>query len=117
MRVQRAGIPVALGTDAGNPLTLHGPAVYAELEAMQAAGMPAAAVVVAATRDAARAMARPDLGLVAPGQAADLLVLGADPTADVAAFRRLEAVVRGGVVRPAGELRAPVTAAGAAGGR
>jgi imidazolonepropionase-like amidohydrolase len=117
LRVHAAGIPVALGTDAGNPLTLHGPSVHAELEAMQAAGMPAAAVVVAATRDAARAMGRPDLGLVAPGQAADLLVLGADPTADVAAFRRLEAVVRGGVVRPAGELRAPVTAAGAAGGR
>src|SRR5262245_19483621 len=38
-RVVAAGIPVAMGTDAGNPLTLHGPAVYAEMEAMQRAGM------------------------------------------------------------------------------
>ena len=37
-RVRDAGIPIALGTDAGNPLTLHGPSVYAEAEAMQAAG-------------------------------------------------------------------------------
>jgi imidazolonepropionase-like amidohydrolase len=108
MRVQRAGIPVALGTDAGNPLTLHGPAVYAELEAMQAAGMAPAEVVVAATRNGARAMGREaDLGTIAAGKAADLLVLGADPTADVKAFRQLLYVVRGGVLRPVAELRAP----------
>src|SRR5262249_51185131 len=38
-RVAGAGIPIAMGTDAGNPLTLHGPAVYGEMEAMQAAGL------------------------------------------------------------------------------
>jgi imidazolonepropionase-like amidohydrolase len=115
-RVHAAGIPVALGTDAGNPLTPHGPAVYAELEAMQAAGMPPAAVVVAATRDAARAMGREDLGTLEPGKAADLLVLGADPTADVAAFRALRAVVRGGVLRAVGELAPlPLPAAGGGG--
>src|SRR5690349_964793 len=32
-RVFDAGIPVALGTDAGNPLTLHGASVFRELEA------------------------------------------------------------------------------------
>ncbi len=108
LRVARAGIPVALGTDAGNPLTLHGPAVYAELEAMQAAGLTPMEVLVAATRDAARAMGREaDLGTVAKEKAADLLVLGADPTADARAFRELRYVVRGGVLRPVEELRAP----------
>jgi imidazolonepropionase-like amidohydrolase len=110
LRVHRAGIPVALGTDAGNPLTLHGPAIHAELAAMQAAGMTPMEVLVAATRNAARAMNRPDLGTLAPGQAADLLVLAADPTADVAAFRRLTHVVRGGVLRAVEELR-PLAAA------
>jgi imidazolonepropionase-like amidohydrolase len=114
LRVHRAGIPVALGTDAGNPLTLHGPAIHAELAAMQATGLTPAEVLVAATRDAARAMGRADLGTIAPGQAADLLVLAADPTADVAAFRRLTHVVRGGVLRPVEELRpvAPPAPAG-----
>ena len=107
-QVVAAGIPVVMGTDAGNPLTLHGPSVYAELEAMQAAGMSAAQVVVAATRDAARALGRGDrFGTLETGKAADLLVLGADPAVDVAAFRRLELVVRGGEVRSIAELRPP----------
>lgn len=106
-RLAEAGVPIAMGTDAGNPMTLHGPSVYAEMEAMQAAGMTPLAVVVASTSTAARAMGRQDdLGAVEAGKIADLLVLGADPTADVAAFRRLTHVVRGGVLRPIGELAA-----------
>src|SRR5262249_33956788 len=58
MAVRKAGIPIATGTDAGNPLTLHGPAIFAEMEAMQHAGLTGAEVIVASTRDAARAMGR-----------------------------------------------------------
>ena len=108
MRVARAGIPIAMGTDAGNPLTLHGPAVFAEMEAMQRAGMRPADVLVAATRGGAAAMGRlGELGTVEPGKAADLCVLGADPTRDVANLRRVRFVVRAGVVRTAAELAAP----------
>src|SRR5262249_47185656 len=83
-RVRDAGIPIAMGTDAGNPLTLHGPSVYAEMEAMQAAGLTPTEVLVSATRNGARAMRREkDLGTVEKGKLADLLVVGADPTADV----------------------------------
>jgi len=103
--VHGAGIPVAMGTDAGNPLTLHGPAVYAELEAMEAAGMAAADVLVAATRNGALAMGLEDeLGTVEPGKSADLLVLSADPTASARAFRELRWVVRSGVARRVQEL-------------
>jgi len=107
MRVFRAGIPVAMGTDAGNPLTLHGPSVYAEMEAMQAAGMSAMEVLVASTRGGALAMRRDaDYGTVEKGKMADLLVVGADPSADIANLRKLKFVVRGGVVRGQEELRA-----------
>lgn len=110
-RVHAAGVPVAMGTDAGNPLTLHGPSVYAELEAMQAAGLTAMDVLVAATRGGAHALGREaELGTIAAGKLADLLVLDADPSADVRAFRRLRAVVRGGELRPLAELRAPTAA-------
>lgn len=105
-RVHAAGIPVAMGTDAGNPLTLHGPSVYAELEAMQAAGLSAMEVLVAATANGAKAMGRDDLGTVVSGNKADLAVLAADPAADAAAWRSVTHVVRGGVLRPAGELAA-----------
>ncbi len=101
-----AGVTIALGTDAGNPLTVAGPSVYAEMEAMQAAGMPPTAVLEAATRNGALAMGRgQDIGTVEHGKIADLLVLGADPTADVANFRLLEAVVRGGVFQRQSKLQ------------
>jgi imidazolonepropionase-like amidohydrolase len=105
-RLHEAGIPVAMGTDAGNPLTLHGPAVYAEMDAMQAAGMSPSDVLVASTRQAALAMGRLEaIGTIEAGKIADLLVVEADPTEDVANFRQLQYVIRGGVVRTVEELK------------
>ncbi len=107
LKVHKAGIPVAMGTDAGNPLTLHGPSVYAEMEAMQRAGMSPMDVIVASTRNAIRAMGRGEaLGTIAPGRLADLIIVGADPTKDVANLRRLRWVGRDGVLRPAAEFKA-----------
>jgi imidazolonepropionase-like amidohydrolase len=109
--VWRENIPIAMGTDAGNPLTLHGPSVYAEMEAMQKAGMTPRAVILAATANGARAMGRErEFGTVEPGRDADLLIVGADPSRDVANLRRIRWVVRGGVVRSRDELRAVVAA-------
>jgi imidazolonepropionase-like amidohydrolase len=107
MRVARAGIPIAMGTDAGNPLTLHGASVFAEMEAMQRAGLTAMDVLVASTRGGAAAMGRSKVfGTVEPGKAADLCVVGADPTRDIANMRRVRFVARAGVVRTAAELKA-----------
>ena len=107
MKVFRVGIPVAMGTDAGNPLTLHGPSVYAEMEAMQAAGMTAMQVLIASTKGGALAMRRDaDYGTVEKGKLADLLIVSADPSADIANLRKLQYVVRGGVVRAQEEFRA-----------
>ncbi len=95
--VFRAGITIAMGTDAGNPLTLHGPSVYWEMAEMQAAGMSPMDVIVASTRNGARAMGRErDLGTLEPGKQADLVVLGADPTQDIANVTQVRYVMRGG---------------------
>jgi imidazolonepropionase-like amidohydrolase len=94
-----AGIPIVMGTDAGNPLTLHGPSVFVEMEAMVAAGMTAREVLVAATAAAARAIGRgDDLGRIAVGCVADVLVMPADPEEDVRALRAMTHVLRGGVL-------------------
>lgn len=99
LRLHEAGVPVVLGTDAGNPLTLHGPSVFPELEAMQAAGLTPLEVLTAATWNAARAIGRSeDLGLVAAGRVADLLVLDHDPGANIRNMRTLTHVVRAGTV-------------------
>ncbi len=105
MRLHRAGIPIAMGTDAGNPLTLHGPSVYAEMEAMQSAGMSPAAVLAAATLGGASAMGRDEeIGTIEKGKIADLLLVGADPMEDIANLRDVRFVVRGGGVRSIEEL-------------
>ena len=112
-RVRDSGIPIAMGTDAGNPLTLHGPSVYAEMEHMQASGMTAMEVLVASTRGGSLALGRDkEVGTVEKGKLADLLILGADPMADIANVRTVKAVVRGGVSRTIDELRAIVAAEG-----
>lgn len=98
-KLAAAGVPIVLGTDAGNPLTLHGPSVFVELEAMVAASLSPRAALVAATRDAARAIGRgDDLGRIAKGCIADLVVLPGDPEQDVRAWRGLTHVLRGGVL-------------------
>lgn len=106
-KVHEAGITVAMGTDAGNPLTLHGPSIYAEMEAMAAAGLSPMDVLVASTRGGARAMGREnDFGTAEAGKIADLLIVAADPTTTVANLRRVRYVVRAGVLRAQEELRA-----------
>src|SRR5213594_2249547 len=103
-RVHDAGIPIALGTDAGNPLTLHGASVFMELEAMQASGLTARDVLVAATANAARALGLDSTGTVVAGATADLVVLDADPLADIRNVRRIALVVRRGEVYTRREL-------------
>ena len=102
-----AGIPIATGTDAGNPLTLHGPSIYAEMEAMQSSGMTPMQVIVASTATAARA-ARIDseTGTIEKGKSADLVLLGADPTASISNVRKVRYVMRGGVLRSTEDLSA-----------
>ena len=102
-----AGIPIATGTDAGNPLTLHGPAIYTEMEAMQKAGMTPMQVLLSSTAVAARSMRREsEFGMVEKGKDADLVIVAGDPSADIANMRKIRYVVRGGVVRGMEDLHA-----------
>jgi imidazolonepropionase-like amidohydrolase len=96
-RVHAAGGTIVTATDAGNPLTLHGPSIFSEMEAMQAAGLSAPDIIVMATRNGARAMKRAaDFGTLEAGKIADLLVLTEDPRANVRAFRSRIQVMRAG---------------------
>src|SRR5256886_14194448 len=81
--------PIALGTDAGNPLTLHGASVFMELEAMQASGLTPRDVLVAATANAARALGLDSTGTTSAGATADLVVLDADPLPDIRNVRQI----------------------------
>ncbi len=98
-RMHDAGVAIAVGTDAGNPGTLHGPSIYREMELLQQAGLTPMDVLVAATKIGARAMGREDeLGTVEEGKLADLILLDADPTQDIANAHRVRWVMKGGVI-------------------
>jgi imidazolonepropionase-like amidohydrolase len=93
-----AGIPIVMGTDAGNIGTLHGPSVFREMALMRDAGLTPLQILRSATTNGARAMGRSDLGAIAPGKLADVVLLDADPLADVANLSRAERVIKAGVV-------------------
>lgn len=93
-----AGIPIAMGTDAGNIGTLHGPSVFREMALMQDAGLTPLQVLRSATTNGAKAMGRADLGAIAAGKLADLVLLDADPLASAANLSHAEKVIKGGVV-------------------
>ncbi|WP_420455936.1 amidohydrolase family protein [Rubrivirga sp.] len=91
-----AGVPLCVGSDVG--VFDHGDqAVEAKL--MVAAGMPALDVLRAATSGNARMLRLEGrIGSVRPGMLADLVAVEGDPSADVAALRRVRLVVQGGRV-------------------
>jgi imidazolonepropionase-like amidohydrolase len=111
LKVWNAGITVVMGTDAGNIGTVHGPSAFREMELMQRAGLTPLQVLKSATVNGALTMGVPDLGSIAPGKLADLVVLDADPLADLANLSRASYVFRDGRVFRPGELMQSVRGA------
>jgi imidazolonepropionase-like amidohydrolase len=92
-RMHEAGVPVAIGTNGGNIGTLQGPAFHRELRLLSEAGIPAADLLVAATRNGALALGLlKERGTIEAGKAADVVVLAADPIAAIENFAAIERV-------------------------
>ncbi len=101
------GAGLLVGSDSPQFFMVTGFAVHREMEAMAAAGLPARAVLVAATRGAAEYLGEAaEWGTVAPGRRADLLLLDADPREDVRHTRAISGVVLRGRWLPRAELDA-----------
>jgi imidazolonepropionase-like amidohydrolase len=97
VKVFRAGITVAMGTDAGNIGTLHGPSVFREMATMEAAGLTPLEVLRTATAGGAEVMGHgKDLGRISPGALADLVLLDADPALSTGNLSRISSVIRNG---------------------
>lgn len=100
-KVYDAGIPIVVGTDAGNPGTVHGISIYNELEAMQDAGIPASELIKMATYNGAQAMRRSaDFGSIEKGKIADLIILQEDPGTDINNMRTITHFMRAGNLQP-----------------
>jgi imidazolonepropionase-like amidohydrolase len=96
------GIRVITGTDGGaeaSQTTPIGHSTHRELQLFVEAGVPPLAAIRDATLDAARVLERtetPSYGAVQAGKAADLVLLDADPTADIYNVDKINRVMRAG---------------------
>lgn len=94
LRAWQAGIPLVMGTDAGNPLVFHGPSMHHELELWVKAGIPAPVALQAATGNAAKLLgAAGRIGTIRKGMEADLLMVDGNPLENITATERISMVV------------------------
>ncbi len=95
----RAGVPVMLGTDAGDSFVIPGASVHDELGELVKAGLSPAEALRAATLSGATFLGRTaEFGTVQAGRVADLVILDANPLANIANAQRIHTVIRGGRV-------------------
>lgn len=91
--MHRQGVALMAGTDTFVP----GASLHDELELLVSAGLAPLAALQTATINPARFLGvDDDLGSVAPGNLADLVLLDADPQLDITHTRRIHAVIIGG---------------------
>lgn len=90
VRLHAAGVTLGLGTDGGGQNGgFIGWTAHAELENLVAAGLSPADALIVATRNTARILGLDDLGTLAPGKSADLVILDASPLDDITNSRRI----------------------------
>jgi imidazolonepropionase-like amidohydrolase len=101
-----AGGRIATGTDASNQLVVPGYSEHREMELLVHAGLSPREALRAATRNGAVLLGVDSLGLLAPGKAADLVVLTKDPLADIRNSRAIQSVMIRGHLLNADSIRA-----------
>ena len=79
-----AGVPFLCGSETGFSVTPYGDWHYKELEVfVDKLGLTPLEAITCGTKNASQAMRRDDLGVIAEGNIADLIVISEDPSKDV----------------------------------
>jgi imidazolonepropionase-like amidohydrolase len=95
-KAYKAGVKVAFGTDSG--VSPHGTNAH-EAVLMHEAGMPASAILVAATINAADLIDHSEsLGTLEPGKHADIIAMDRSPLDDITALKEVAFVMKGGKI-------------------
>ena len=99
-RYAQAGGRIITGPDSGPssaPANLAGLAMHVEMEALVDAGLTPMQAIQASTKWPAELMHKEkDLGTIAPGRIADVLLIDGDPLADIRATRKIRTVMMNG---------------------
>ena len=93
-KAHRAGVRMIFGSDAG---VMPHSQVARQFRTMVQYGMTPLEAIQAATRNAAEALGRNDVGAIAVGRFGDIVAVEGDPLADVTVLERPAAVIKGGV--------------------
>lgn len=97
-KAHKAGVKIAMGTDAGTPLNYHNK-TYRELELMVENGMTPMEAVVAATKTSAELLRVEDkYGTLEKGKMADLIVLSENPLENIGTLGHVEHVIKEGKI-------------------
>jgi hypothetical protein len=91
--MQNAGVKLLAGSDSPNPFDVPGFALHGELELFVKAGLTPAQALRTATCNTAAFLRLRDDGSISPGKLANLVVLRADPLADIRNTRQIDAVI------------------------
>ena len=95
------GVFLLVGTDTPNPWAAPGTSFHREMELLVNAGIPPLEVLRLATRNGAEALGiSNEVGTIAVGKRADLVLLETDPVADIRNTRRIVWVMQGGRILP-----------------
>ena len=87
LKAYKAGVPMAMGTDAGMPYNYHGENLQ-ELEALVEVGISPMDAILMATRNAARFLRMDDrIGTLEVGKEADIVAVRGNPLDDIALLK------------------------------
>jgi imidazolonepropionase-like amidohydrolase len=93
-----AGVPIALGTDAGMPGTPHGSSSLRELELFVRAGLTPSEALIAGTANSAKSVGHDDRGTIAPGKRADMVLIKGKPWENIADVYNVDTTFIGGKI-------------------
>lgn len=96
--MHRTGVPMGVGTDDSIPFVFPGESIHQEMELFVRAGVPPIETISMATARNAETLRRPDLGVIAEGKTADLVLLKGNPADDISATRDISCVIKGGSI-------------------
>ena len=97
VKLVKAAVNIATGTDAGNISTMHASSYMQELEAMQQAGLSIAEILKASTINAAIGFGKEkQWGSIEKGKIADMLLLDKNPLESLQHLNSIQAVFKNG---------------------
>lgn len=117
LRAKNAGVLIIAGSDSNGDAedaqfgarVRFGEGLHQELAVLVDAGFTPSEAIMAATSNAARHLGRDDIGAIREGAQADLVLLCADPLADINNTRAISlTIANGAAVSPVAECAAPI---------